>query len=95
MASGACSGKVALTFHRSVIPNSSRENPFEPEKDRFERGDSNGKYIYIYVNKECGQQERPKNIEKWYHIATLQQMKGAMAEDKSFHQMLSKKSLVI
>lgn len=51
--------------------------------------------IYIYVNKECGQQERPKNIEKWYHIATLQQMKGAMAEDKSFHQMLSKKSLVI
>lgn len=47
MASGACSGKVALTFHRSVIPNSSRENPFEPEKDRFERGDSNGKYIYM------------------------------------------------
>lgn len=63
VASGACSGKVALTFHRSVIPNSSRENPFEPEKDRFERGDSNGKYMYIYIymfNKECWQQKRPK-----------------------------------
>lgn len=80
MASGACSGKVALTFHRSVIPNSSRENPFEPEKDRFERGDSNGKYMCIYIcltkNVDNKKDQKERNMVSYCNITTNERRHG-------------------